>query len=500
MKFNYLHTIILGTALLSASAFTSCDSHFEDLQVNPNAPETAAPINILQSIIKDSWNGPWTRAQRLNQYYVSTYVVYDDQNYLLGTGSDYYGTLRDVAAMEKEANRVGSDQAKQFLPIAKFFRAYFYIQMTEQMGDIPMSEAGQGEQGNFTPKFDKQKDVYTNCLKLLDEANDELAPYVGTTSGLANDLYFNGDLSKWQKAINTFHVRVLMDLSKRNDEMDVAGKLKAIVSNPKKYPLMQSGDDNMEIRYYGNANDKYTLYPDEGGKTQGIYFIGETYLNLLRRAEDPRVFVQMTPGKAQNAGVAGREQMFSSYVGGVTGKNIDALKNEGNEGLLATLNAKTYITPTGIPCIQLGYPELQFTLAEAANRGWIDGDANTYYTNGIKADMAFYGIESADVEKFLKNPYIAYKGNNADGLRQIREQKYVALFQNSGWQAFYEHRRTGVPDFSTGEGNANTDGKIPVRWMYPDDERLYNSEHLNEALKSQFNGSDDINDVMWLIK
>lgn len=485
-------------ALLSSSAFTSCDSHFEDLQENPNYPEKASPINLLQSIIQDSWSSPWTRAQRLNQYYVSTFVVYDDQNYLLGTGDNYYGDLRDVSAMEREANRLGSDQDKQFLPIAKFFRAFFYIQMTEQMGDIPMSEAEQGDNGNFAPKYDKQKDVYSNCLKLLDEANTEIAPYVGKESALTNDLYFNGDLSKWQKAINTFHVRVLMDLSKRNDEMDVAGKLKAIVSNPTKYPLMQSGDDNMEIRYYGNANDKYPLY-ERGVENTILFFIGETYLNLLRRAEDPRVFVQMTPGAAQNAGVEGREKMFSSYVGGVTGKAIATLQQEGNEGKLATMS-NIYLTTTGLPCIQLGYPELQFTLAEAANRGWIDGDAETYYTNGIKADMAFYGIEAADVEKFLKNPYIAYKGNNADGLRQIREQKYVALFQNSGWQAFYEHRRTGVPEFSTGEGNANTDGKIPLRWMYPDDERQYNSEHLNEALKSQFNGSDDINDVMWLVK
>ena len=49
---------------------TGCDDHFMSLQENPNSPDISAPINILQSIIKDSWEGPWTRAQRLNQYYV----------------------------------------------------------------------------------------------------------------------------------------------------------------------------------------------------------------------------------------------------------------------------------------------------------------------------------------------------------------------------------------------------------------------------------------------
>ena len=39
------------------------------------------------------------------------------------------------------------------------------------------------------------------------------------------------------------------------------------------------------------------------------------------------------------------------------------------------------------------YPELQFTLAEARERGFIDnGSAETYYTNGIKASFEYYGV------------------------------------------------------------------------------------------------------------
>lgn len=497
MKTNIFHKLILGATVL-ITICTGCNDHFAELQENPNAPDVAAPINILQSIIKDSWEGPWSRAQRLNQYYVSTYVVYDDQNYLLGECSMNYGTLRDIVAMEKEVARLGTEEAKQFLPIAKFFRAFFYIRMTERLGDIPMSEAVKGEEGNFTPKYDAQKEVYTNCLQLLEEANDELAPYIDKTSALTNDLYFNGDLAKWQKAINTFRIRVLMSLSKRNDEINVESQLREILSNPNKYPLMESIDDNMQITYYGSADDQYTLYPDNGHRYAGIYFIGETYVSQLRRTEDPRIFCQMVPGNAQNSGIEGREKMFSSYVGGVTGDAIEALQQQGSDGELASLNYETYVTATGIPCVQLGYQELQFTLAEAANRGWINGEAATYYTNGIKADMDFYKVSKDETETFLTNPINVYKGNNDKGLQQIREQKYVALFQNSGYQAFMEQRRTGIPEFSIGPGNAN--GKIPVRWMYPTQERQYNEENLNVALQSQFNGSDNINDIMWLIK
>lgn len=53
--------------------------------------------------------------------------------------------------MEKEVERVGTEEARQFLPVAKFFKAFFYIRMTERLGDIPMSESLQGEEENFTP-------------------------------------------------------------------------------------------------------------------------------------------------------------------------------------------------------------------------------------------------------------------------------------------------------------------------------------------------------------
>ena len=487
-----IYYLLTGLALL----ISGCDDHFAALQENPNLPGTAAPINILHRIIENAWESPWTYAQRLNQYHVSTYVVYDDQGYLLGEYEMDYGNLRDILAMEKEAGRVGTEEAKQFLPIAKFLKAFFYVRMTERLGDIPMSEAMKGEEGNFTPRYDTQKEVYTQCLALLEEANGELASYIGQSSALTNDLYYNGDLAKWRKAINTFRVRVLLSLSKRNDEMNVAGQLNALVSNPAKYPLMESIADNMQITYYGTMDDRYPLYPN--GSTYS--FIGKTYVDQLVRTEDPRLFIQMVPGEAQNMGVEGRERLFSSYVGGDTGIIIDALQQQGNESrLLARINYSTYVTPTGLPCVQLGFQELQFSLAEAANLGLIGGDAATYYERGIRADMEFYGVSADDVNTFLANAVNVYKGDNADGLRQIREQKYVALFQNSGYLAFFEQRRTGVPGFSVGEGNLNN-GRIPRRWMYPTRERQYNEENLKAALNSQFNGSDDINNVIWLIK
>ena len=44
---------------------------------------------------------------------------------------------------------------------------------------------------------------------------------------------------------------------------------------------------------------------------------------------------------------------------------------------------------TGEPYILMSYAEQEFTIAEAANRGWINESAQEHYENGI---TALYGI------------------------------------------------------------------------------------------------------------
>ena len=101
---------------------------------------------------------------------------------------------------------------------------------------------------------------------------------------------------------------------------------------------------------------------------------------------------------------------------------------------------------------------------------------------------------------YYAQPSVKYAGNNATGLDQILKQKYLAFFQNSGAQAYYTYRRTGVPAFQAGGPGTGNSGKIPLRFQYPSTERTTNGANLASALTSQFGGSDDINAAMWVIK
>lgn len=45
-----------------------------------------------------------------------------------------------------------------------------------------------------------------------------------------------------------------------------------------------------------------------------------------------------------------------------------------------------------------------------------------------------------------------------------------------------------------------TKDKIPMRYMYSDSESNFNKEQLNLALQRQWGGTDDVNNLMWILK
>jgi hypothetical protein len=226
-----------------------------------------------------------------------------------------------------------------------------------------------------------------------------------------------------------------------------------------------------------------------------------TYLNTLASLQDPRTFIVADPAPSKIAeGLT--PQDFEAYVGASSGESLDDMSTKMLNGEYSPISKEKYYgSYTGEPAIQIGYIEQCFNIAEAINRGWISGDAEPYYINGIKASWTFHGASVTDNwTGYYSRTDVAYKGNNADGLEQILIQKYLGFFQNSGWEAYNNYRRTGIPEFLTGPGTANS-GQIAKRWQYPSSERTTNTDNYNAALQSQFGqNTDDINSEMWVIK
>ena len=151
------------------------------------------------------------------------------------------------------------------------------------------------------------------------------------------------------------------------------------------------------------------------------------------------------------------------------------------------------------PMMVLGYPEQELLIAEAVSRNWISGagTAEEHYENGIAASMRFYNVNDSSIQRYLTAPTIQL--TPATALRQIAIQKYLSMFMQAGWEPFYEQRRTGIPVFDVGDGTYN-DQKVPKRWLYPQNEFNVNKANVDAAVQRQYNGTDDINSVMWLLK
>lgn len=496
---NYKNVLIIAMIFLVSSC-----TNFDELTNDPNRATSVPPSMLLTEVLRVMNNvgneGPWSEAQRDNQFWAISFDYYGDQDYNWGSAPLRYTTLSNVEAMEKEA--ANFDTKNKYGALAKFFKAYFLDYMTKRMGDIPMSEALKANSAeNITqPKYDSQKEVYIEILALLEAANAQitLAQTEVGTGNVEGDFLFKGDLNKWQKTINAFRLRVLIGLSKKESEIDIKTQFNQMVSNPSKYPLMTGMGDNMARNFSDETGNNYELNPSNYGFNRNRNIMGGTYLNILKQNNDPRIYKVADP--AQFYFNANDPLNLNAYVPANTGDDQGAMQVASDEGKLSYPSEKRYYsTYKGEDYILFGYAEQQFVIAEAINRGWVSGDAATYYNQGIRASMEFYSVSNTEITNFLTSSNMVYKGNNTAGLEQILTQKYVAFFQNSERESYFNYRRTGIPAFNVGPAN-NNGGKIPMRWKYPQSEFETNKANVNAALSSQYAGSDDINAKMWLLK
>jgi len=505
--------------ILLTSVVYSCKD-FEELEKNQNKPTNAPASLVLNSVLYDLSERPWSLEHRHNQFWCCNYNYYGTNEYWSSASLSFL-TLKNVIKMEEEALALGASAVNPYAALGKFLRAYFYVRMTQRVGDLPLDDALQGLD-NAAPTYNTQKEVFLQVLTWLDESNAELSQLIAANDfSLAGDFYYNNDLTQWQKVVNTFKLRVLIDLSKKETDVDlnIKTRFKTVIDNSTQFPIMTSTDDDMVYVYNGTSN-LYPTNPGNRGFDKGRYNMSDTYLGMLAALGDPRTFVVANPAEQQIAnGVDPTD--FAAYVGAPSGESLDDMTFKAGNGDYSFINQKRYYTTFAgpEPGLQIGFAELSFNIAEAINRGWITGDAATYYYNGIRASMQFLGIQDGttleitepdadevigtvvvSVSDYLAKPDVAYAGDNVTGLEQILTQKYLAFFQNSGQQAYFNYRRTGVPVFDVGPGTGNG-GKIPKRWLYPVSEANNNTENYRSALQRQFGAEvDDLNMEIWINK
>ncbi len=485
----------------------SCTQNFEDINQNPNSPEDVVPsmllTNIILSTAQPSYGKNFFNSALVSRQIVWTETIESYQYYHFDRSSFYaYGSMRNVQKMVQEAERT---EEPAYLALAHFFNAWFAFDMTMVFGDVPFTDAIKGEtEGAYFPKYDTQEEVFVGILDQLEQANQLLA---NTEGELQGDIIYGGNLDSWRKVVNTFALKVLINLSNREgaSSINIAQKFKQIVENPSQYPIFTSNEDNMQLVFSDKGGERYPFWNSSHKPYPNM---DEMLVEFLKERQDKRLFYYAAPtGNAVSQGLATND--FDAYEGADgTAEFNDIVAQEAAKDL-SRIHERYYTDFNAEPYVSLGFVELQFNLAEAAYRGWISGDAENYYNAGIRASMEFlrsharsYPDVSMDdnyITTYLQGEAVAY--NAAEGLEQIITQKFIASFLNSGWSNYYNYRRTGFPALKVNPAtslNKGNESSIPLRWRYPQKEVDYNTENVEEAIKRQY-GDDDINGRMWLL-
>lgn len=490
MRTNTFARVALLVGLVWAAG--ACDDGLTEINQNPNAP-TDVPVDFLlpqaiQSSVQQTF-GAGLMLQHTGiwpQHFVQ--IQYPDEetgtvraSRMEGYWTTYYaGSLKDIQTVIDKAVASGNTRQEA---VGRIWRAWIFHIVTDLWGDVPYSQALQGEDAGSegfdptAPVYDTQASIYQG---LLDELTAAVALLPGTSGqGFGDgDLIYGNDFDAWRRFANSLRMRLAMRLSAVDAATAQAEFVAAYNAGP-----MQSNADNALLEYPG-APYENPLYENYLGRDDNG--ISATMVDTLASLGDPRLQLYAEPATYDGA-----------YRGHENGH--DDLPEGQSLAWFSRIGDFWRADGASTPSTIMTYSEVLFLQAEAAERGWIAGgsaQAATYYLSAITASMNqwdAYGPANAPTDSEITN-YLASAAVAYNGLSSIYLQKWISLWMN-GSEAFAEWRRTGVPDLAMGPDLKLS--RIPVRFSYPDSEQSLNQSHMQEAVTRQGGGLDLVTPVWW---
>ncbi len=521
-----LYSLIVAFSMLIA---TSCDL---DLLENPNAvtANTASPTFILNSVqinFAGKFNTLSTFGMRMTRIISQPNVNYANAYFaqtLNGTWNTTYSSiLNDIKFLEElhAANPI-----PRHMGIARVLRALTLMNIVDFVNDVPLSEAL--DPSNFNPKVDPGEQVYRAAFESLQQAKVDFAT---ETPNLPVDFFYNNNVEKWQKLINTLELKYHLNL-KLIDQSGSTAAINALVAGNN---LLAAGDDFV-FRYgtnLTNPDSRHPKYQDQygsgGGDYQSTWFM--YHLTEAKGLTDPRAryyFYRQTttnptdPDELRCLGeIAPGHYLAQNYPfclpnmtssgRGYWGR--DHLNNEGipPDGFRRTMYGlypaggrfdNDSGAPINSPTLGAGGEGIQpimlasfvdFMLAEAAQTLGTTGDPKALMLSGVRKHMDYvrtYSLSTSEADVVTSlypeaewtaevNRYIATLTSEWDAapagrkMKLIGREYWISLFGN-GIESYNLYRRTGQPD-GMQPALAADPGLFPRSLLYPNDFVVTNS-------------------------
>ena len=462
MKFimKNIFIVFLGVILIFTS--NSCDEAL-DINTNPLAATAADPNAVLPYVIVQYSNRKitelGTRTMDVPQYLSNCFNSPKNgatTSFLTGNTWNMYYTqvLGNLTLVEKDAKETGIT-TNNVAAIAIILKALSFYELSSIWGDVPFSEALNGQEFPF-PNFDKQQDVFNGVLSQLDEAISLIdnMPTDGTNFDVSvGDLVYGGDMDKWKQFANSLKLRVLMLI--RNVDTSVDTKINQVLAET----LIETNGDIALVRYTDSPGQQnawqqlVTAFFGGTNEESGVYAASPVFYDLLNDKNDPRFGLFIFDPNSDGPAPVGVHGFSGNYA--YISNNI--IRND---------FCDIWFTPS----------EISLFKAELALKGVITGDPQVFFEEGITNSLEFWGknipggitkLTDVEISDFVATLPDLNALSNADALKEVYENQYIDGFMRP-IVAWNHVRRTNVPSLSAPP--AATISTILKRFDYPPNE------------------------------
>nr|WKN39008.1 SusD/RagB family nutrient-binding outer membrane lipoprotein [Tunicatimonas sp. TK19036] len=496
------------SSLLAMIFIVGCDDGFDEMNTNPVRLTSVDPtFQLNYAIIESSleYNNLTYETTIVRQMITPFTGVgtggnlnQDNRSATQGNWQKYYRNVVKNIIDVVERTQDDPEQSNLY-NMARIWRAYAFLILTDTYGDIPYTEAGLAFlEGTVFPTYDSQEAVYTDILNELEAASAALSDAQPIA---AQDILYKGDVVRWRRLGNSLLLRAAMRLTKANPSLAQEYAAKAVGGG-----LMQSNNDNALVRH--DANFRNNVGTNLNGGQAPFYYLDQEFVNFLKENNDPRLesiavrYVSAESGAEQTEEIADRS--FDAQVGMPQGYDNTTIPPVAEADGLASLFAYSQLDRRRLgdpeaPSFLVTYAQTQLLLAEATFRGWAQGDAAAIYHSGIEANMQQFAewpgdteITQDEIDAYLQ----AHPLEAGMELEQINTQYWVASFL-IGPEAFANFRRSGYPEVAPNPypGSDLKNEDFIRRLTYPDSELTVNKQNVDAAIGRQ--GPDILDTRVW---
>jgi len=478
---------LFGVLLILFTIY-SCETIDMDVNVNPNelTIESADPNYVLNQIQTTFINQHFELSELTSRlirqrYQFGTYASNASVSSMNNPWTNTYAIssnlnlLKELSQAKNLPNHVG---------IGQILEAFAYVNLVDMIGEAVYTQAVNPDYPS--PDLDSGDLIYSEMFAQLDEAINNLS-----TEGSVKpeDIFYNGDLSKWIKLANTLKIKMYLSTRLVNNKPEEINKI--ILDGS----YISSISDDFQVKYGTSETNPDTRHPffksdylttasnyqsnqfmyklafEKGIKDPRLpyYFYRQTLKDPLELGESLGIGGDLLPCDGANnynycyigEGYWGRDHgddegipndgiyrtAFGIYPGGgayddgVTNGPTIKSNNKGGAGIHPILSS-TYVN----------FMLAELSLPQPYGSG-INGESRNYLEMGIKQSLdkvaSFSGIpiDSNEKENYVLKALDLYDNETSlnGKLSVIVNEYYISLFGN-GVEAYNNYRRTGFPE------------------------------------------------------